>query len=171
MTGCYNVGKVSADAYYSGAVIGSYDDGVQVSDCFYLKMADAAFDETPGVTAKTADEMKSAEFIAQLDNGQDIWTADTKNINGGYPVLKWQNSEATSISGVTTAGESGIAVNGHYVSAKSDKPCRITVSTIDGKTVADSVVNGGSVYVPAEGLYIVTVYSGNSRQSHKIIVK
>ena len=171
VTGCYNVGKVSADAYYSGAVIGSYDDGVQVSDCFYLKMADAAFDETPGVTAKTADEMKSAEFIAQLDNGQDIWTADTKNINGGYPVLKWQNSEATSISGVTTAGESDIAVNGHYVSAKSDKPCRITVSTIDGKTVADSVVNGGSVYVPAEGLYIVTVYSGNSRQSHKIIVK
>ena len=63
------------------------------------------------------------------------------------------------------------AVNGHYVSAKYDKPCRITVSTIDGKTVADSVVNGGSVYVPAEGLYIVTVYSGNSRQSHKIIVK
>lgn len=171
VTGCYNVGKVSADAYYSGAVIGSYDDGVQVSDCFYLKMADAAFDETPGVTAKTADEMKSAEFIAQLDNGQDIWTADTKNINGGYPVLKWQNSEATSISGVTTAGESDIAVNGHYVSAKSDKPCHITVSTIDGKTVADSVVNGGSVYVPAEGLYIVTVYSGNSRQSHKIIVK
>ena len=171
VTGCYNVGKVSADAYYSGAVIGSYDDGVQVSDCFYLKMADAAFEETPGVTAKTADEMKSAEFIAQLDNGQDIWTADTKNINGGYPVLKWQNSEATSISGLTTADESGIAVNGHYVSAKYDKPCRITVSTIDGKTVADSVVNGGSVYVPAEGLYIVTVYSGNSRQSHKIIVK
>ena len=58
VTGCYNVGKVSADAYYSGAVIGSYDDGVQVSDCFYLKMADAAFDETPGVTAKTADEMR-----------------------------------------------------------------------------------------------------------------
>lgn len=167
---CYNTGKVKSD-WTGCAVIGTFDNGVQVSDCFYLKMADAAFDETPGVTAKTADEMKSAEFIAQLDNGQGIWTADTKNINGGYPVLKWQNSEATSISGLTTADESGIAVNGHYVSAKYDKPCRITVSTIDGKTVADSVVNGGSVYVPAEGLYIVTVYSGNSRQSHKIIVK
>lgn len=36
--------------------------------------------------------MKAASFITLLNGGQNpiAWTADTRNINGGFPILVWQ---------------------------------------------------------------------------------
>lgn len=42
---------------------------------------------TPICVAKTTEELKSPGFLALLNNGSNAFVADTKNTNGGYPVL------------------------------------------------------------------------------------
>lgn len=169
VSNCYNIGKVSSD-YSGGAVVGTTDAGVTIENCYYLTVPDGATDENAGVTAKSEAEMKTADFLAALDNGQGVWTA-VSGVNNGYPILKWQADVASSIGSVAAWQTGKITVSGHYVSTTSDGPCRIVVTSLDGCTVADATVCGGAVYVPGSGVYVATVYNGGARSSRKIVIR
>ena len=55
-----------------------------------MNIPNAATDENTGVTAKEEADMKTESFITDLNNGQNIWVTDSKNMNQGFPVLSWQ---------------------------------------------------------------------------------
>ncbi len=167
---CYNVGTVLSD--YSGcAVIGTTDSGVTIENCYYLTIPDGATDENTGVTAKTDAEMKSADFLVALDNGQGVWVADGQGVNNGYPILKWQADVASSIGSVTAVQAGRIIVNGHYVSTTDGGKCRIVVTGLDGRIVADATVDGGEVYVAGSGIYVATIYKDGTKYSAKVVIR
>ena len=65
----------------------------------------------------------------------------------------------------------GFVVSGHNVSASVEGAYRIVVTDLSGKTIADKIIDGGSLYVPVKGLYVVTVYAKGKSESCKIIIK
>jgi hypothetical protein len=44
----------------------------------------------------TDNELKTSKMVADVDNKQGVWMADSFNVNSGYPVLKWQKTPPKS---------------------------------------------------------------------------
>lgn len=167
---CYSCGSVLDD--YSGcAIVGTTDFEVTIDNCYYLEIEDGAVDETDGVVKKTADEMRSDEFLAALDKGQNAWKKDVNNVNNGFPLLSWQDDGTASVGAVVQKDNIEIAVSGNNVSATVDGPYRITVTDISGKVFADKMLDGGSLYIPVKGVYVVTVSANGNSSSCKVVIK
>ncbi len=89
LKGSYVAGEFAiADESKFGAVVGKVAAGATITNCAYLDTvapqasADGA---TNGMTACTADYMRSAEFAVDMNMNQDNGT-----LNSGFPVLPWQ---------------------------------------------------------------------------------
>lgn len=88
MKDCYTVGAVTGPESSFGAVVGKVNSGATITNCAYLDtVAPQAVAEgsTSGMTARTADYMRTPEFAAEM--GMHL---DSDNSNGGFPVLPWQ---------------------------------------------------------------------------------
>lgn len=88
MKDCYTVGAVTGPESSFGAVVGKVNSGATITNCAYLDtIAPQAVAEgsTSGMTARTADYMRTPEFAAEM--GMHL---DSDNSNGGFPVLPWQ---------------------------------------------------------------------------------
>jgi len=83
---CYNVGDIYAsNASYKGAIVGNKPSGGNISNCYYLE---GCIDESNEYgEPKTADFMRSQEFVYLLNNETSCWVMDTLNENDGYPVF------------------------------------------------------------------------------------
>ncbi len=100
---CYNVGTIDTNGQSRGRAIGSHDTGVYtVDNCIYLEgsgddasnpgfCAGASKRISVRVTGMTADELKSEAALAILNTDGAVFTADANGVNGGYPVLWFQN--------------------------------------------------------------------------------
>ena len=111
LTNCYSVGTVSCPSSYgyvggivgcvndsnaavqnsyttSGVAIGKRSSGSVAASVYYL--SDSAADSS-GATNRTEAQMKSADFLTELG---DKFVADC-GINNGYPILGWQDPNAT----------------------------------------------------------------------------
>lgn len=85
---CYVIGTVTGPESGIGAVVGTVDSGTSITNCVYLDTVahvPAMGNVTAGMTAHTADYMRSAEFAVDMGMNQDDGT-----LNGGFPVLPWQ---------------------------------------------------------------------------------
>ena len=85
---CYVTGTVTGPESGIGAVVGTVDSGTSITNCAYLDTVApqaAADGTTSGMTARTADYMRTPEFAAEM--GMHL---DSGNSNGGFPVLPWQ---------------------------------------------------------------------------------
>lgn len=89
LKGSYVAGEFAiADESKFGAVVGKVNSGATITNCAYLDTIApqaAADGTTSGMTAHTADYMRSAEFAVDMGMNQDDGT-----LNGGFPVLPWQ---------------------------------------------------------------------------------
>lgn len=88
MKDCYTVGAVTGPESSFGAVVGKVNSGATITNCAYLDTVApqaAADGTTSGMTARTADYMRTPEFAAEM--GMHL---DSGKINGGFPVLPWQ---------------------------------------------------------------------------------
>lgn len=91
LTNCYSVGKVVGTGGNASYVGGLSPDktAAHYVNSFYLTGTVSGESPKYGVTglgtAKTADELKA--LASELGSS---FAADTKGLNGGYPVLKWQ---------------------------------------------------------------------------------
>lgn len=89
LKGSYVAGEFAiADESKFGAVVGKVNSGATITNCAYLDTVApqaAADGTTSGMTARTADYMRTPEFAAEM--GMHL---DSGNSNGGFPVLPWQ---------------------------------------------------------------------------------
>lgn len=89
LKGSYVAGEFAiADESKFGAVVGVVASSATITNCAYLDTVApqaAADGTTSGMTAHTADYMRTPEFAAEM--GMHL---DSGNSNGGFPVLPWQ---------------------------------------------------------------------------------
>lgn len=101
MKDCYTVGTVTGPESGIGAVVGTVDSGTSITNCVYLDTVahvPAMGNVTAGMTAHTADYMRSAEFAVDMGMNQDDGT-----LNGGFPVLPWQGGTVLSADDLKAA--------------------------------------------------------------------
>lgn len=84
---CYNVGAIVYDegANYKGGIVGNKPSGGTVTNCYYLEGCIAESNNFG--EPKSAEFMRSQDFVNLLNNDITIWTMDTENINDGYPIF------------------------------------------------------------------------------------
>lgn len=92
-SGCYNVGEVSA-AMRCGGAVGSFggDDYIMVKNgSFFKEINNTAF-KANGAASRTEAQMKASSFVRELNSEAygTYFTADSKSVNNGYPILLWQ---------------------------------------------------------------------------------
>ena len=99
LVNCYNVGTCifSQSTNTSiGAMVGNKSNNGSTTNCYFLDSSAAVAVggvTAEGVTSKTEEEMKAAGFVSALNGSGDAFVADSANINNGYPILKWQQTE------------------------------------------------------------------------------
>lgn len=115
MKDCYTVGAVTGPESSFGAVVGKVNSGATITNCAYLDTVApqaAADGTTSGMTAHTADYMRSAEFAVDMGMNQDDGT-----LNGGFPVLPWQGGAALSADDLKAAAAAANALQLRGMSA------------------------------------------------------
>lgn len=81
---CYVTGTVTGPEAGISPVVNLVAAGATVENCYYLQAAGTGA-ATAGTAQKTAEEMRTPEFAAEM--GMHL---DSDNSNGGFPVLPWQ---------------------------------------------------------------------------------
>lgn len=81
---CYVTGTVTGPEAGISPVVNLVASGATVENCYYLQAAGTGA-ATAGTLQKTAEEMRTPEFAAEM--GMHL---DSDKINGGFPVLPWQ---------------------------------------------------------------------------------
>lgn len=112
---CYVIGTVTGPESGIGAVVGTVDSGTSITNCVYLDTVahvPAMGNVTAGMTAHTADYMRSAEFAVDMGMNQDDGT-----LNGGFPVLPWQGGTVLSADDLKAAAAAANALELRGMSA------------------------------------------------------
>lgn len=115
MKDCYTVGAVTGPESSFGAVVGKVNSGATITNCAYLDTIApqaAADGTTSGMTARTADYMRTPEFAA--DVGMHL---DSGNSNGGFPVLPWQGGTPVDNADLKAAADAASALQLRGMSA------------------------------------------------------
>lgn len=116
LKGSYAAGEFAiADESKFGAVVGKVNSDATITNCAYLDTVAplaAADGATSGMTAHTADYMRSAEFAVDMGMNQDDGT-----LNGGFPVLPWQGGTALSADDLKAAAAAANALQLRGMSA------------------------------------------------------
>ena len=145
---CYNTGTVSSVSSAAGGVVGFNNEFMVtiIENCYYLQgSASAGIGSGPGSAVSKAEiAMKLSDFLTALNAGQDPapWQADHAHLNGGYPILAWQNP---------FAGGSGVEGDPFLIAAKEQlEAFRDLVNGGDndawGKLTADIDLNPGYTF-------------------------
>lgn len=128
ITNAYSTGAINcSDTTYRGGIAVTLSFSVstmakKITNCYFLQNSTVnkdllAFTKTTrdDLCGKTENEMKSAEFSALLGTE---FTKDAKNINSGYPILKWQEipERAIKIDGeLLTSDTPVISAGQHHI--------------------------------------------------------
>ena len=116
LKGSYVAGEFAiADESKFGAVVGKVNSGATITNCAYLNTVApqaTADGTTSGMTAHTADYMRSAEFAVDMGMNQDDGT-----LNGGFPVLPWQGGTVLSADDLKAAAAAANALQLRGMSA------------------------------------------------------
>ncbi len=156
---CYNTGTITVDEARYARGIGGHDDGsYTVANCYYLEGCDSDPDSDgyyKGVSTSikvdvqkmTSAQMKGTDLYNALNKCGNAFAADTKGINGGYPVLFFETD-----------------------SYDTSKTCKVTINQAEGGTVTGSIegeVPYGSVVhlsYSANGGYTLDTYTANGNE-------
>lgn len=111
-------------------------------------------------TGMSTDDMKSADFVTTLVNeseGKNVWLADEKNLNDGYPVLEFM---LTPLVGVEeqVADKDGVAVSvidGHIVLNGVEEAAAVEVYGINGMRVFGGAAAELGYISLEKGIYVL----------------
>lgn len=128
LTNCYSVGKIvgtNGNASYVGGLSPDKTAAHYVNS-FYLTGTVSGESPKYGVTglgaAKTADELKA--LASELG---DSFTADTKGLNSGYPILKWQAGAEPVLTGLKITAQPAKTA---YLAGENFDPTGMTVVAV-----------------------------------------
>ena len=86
ISNCYNVGKYdNKSTDIESGICAWSNESANIDNCYTVPFEDGKRPEIEGVTVLDLEEMKGI-----ASNLGSAFKADTKNINGGYPILTWQ---------------------------------------------------------------------------------
>lgn len=108
---CYVTGTVTGPEAGISPVVNLVASGATVENCYYLQAAGTGA-ATAGTLQKTAEEMRTPEFAA--DVGMHL---DSGNSNGGFPVLPWQGGTPVDNADLKAAAAAANAVHLRGMSA------------------------------------------------------
>ena len=158
LTNCYSVGKVvgtGGNASYVGGLSADKTAAHYVNG-FYLTGTVSGESPKYGVTglgtAKTADELKA--LASELGSS---FAADTKGLNGGYPVLKWQADAEAQKYNKGDVNNDGVV---------DDVDAALTYAIANGKLTADlsqqdaADINGDGQVTAKDAEIIYAFYLG-----------
>ena len=117
---CYNAG----DAY--GGIIGYIFDpnssnNNTVRNSYYLNTCGG--NNYYGGQSMSADAMKAEEFVQILNNGSEIFTQDTYNVNQGYPIFSGMQYVNVTTSDATDITQTHATLNGTIYTTGSIASC------------------------------------------------
>lgn len=101
---CYVTGTVTGPEAGISPVVNLVASGATVENCYYLHAAGTGA-ATAGTLQKTAEEMRTPEFAA--DVGMHL---DSDNSNGGFPVLPWQGGTPVDNADLKAAAAAATAL-------------------------------------------------------------
>ena len=119
LANCYSTGMctVTTSMNKPGSLLGNKSNNGTITNCYVLDTAAAgavAGAAQDGVTSKTDEEMKSSDFVSLLG---DAFVKDSADINNGYPILKWQQTEEVEPVAVVSVEITGEAKTGATLKA------------------------------------------------------
>lgn len=173
MKDCYTVGAVTGPESSFGAVVGKVNSGATITNCAYLDTVApqaAADGTTSGMTAHTADYMRSAEFAVDMGMNQDDGT-----LNGGFPVLPWQGGTVLSADDLKAAAAAANALQLRGMSAadaakkaKADWYAEIVLEIYDLNNYNDKadLCEEYGIEAPGEAVTNLHDYFLNALQKH-----
>ena len=128
LTNCYSVGKIvgtNGNASYVGGLSPDKTAAHYVNS-FYLTGTVSGESPKYGVTglgtAKTADELKA--LVSELGSS---FAADTKGLNDGYPILKWQAGAEPVLTGLKITAQPAKTA---YLAGEDFDPAGMTVVAV-----------------------------------------
>ena len=108
---CYVTGAVTGPKAGISPVVNLVASGATVENCYYLHAAGIGA-STAGALQKTAEEMRTPEFAAEM--GMHL---DSGNSNGGFPVLPWQGGTPVNNADLKAAVDAANALQLRGMSA------------------------------------------------------
>ncbi len=162
---CYNIGTVTAGGTTYALALGN-NAGGYFSNCYYLagSGATAGGVYSPGIKdvvyEKTSNEMKTVVFLAELNGDGRAFVADTENINNGYPILRVQTLDTSTLTNITKASDptkltyvagqsfddTGLALWANYSDGTREKITTYTISKTDVLATSDTMITISGSY-------------------------
>jgi uncharacterized repeat protein (TIGR02543 family) len=158
ITNSYATGAISGDSYIGGLVGFNHSDGIITGSYWDTETSSQA--SSDGGTGKTTTAMKQKETFEHWDF-ITIWDMNADD-NGGYPFLRWQNTEAVTAPAapqtfIATPGDGQVALS--WTAPASDGGAaiiRYEVSSDNGGTWVTAATNTSHTFT---GLTNGTAYT------------
>lgn len=96
VSSCYDNGRVVSAGGFSGRIIGRTGDYASAVNCYYI--GEGLPNDGSGTTSVTADGFKGGAAALKLNGSGSAWESDPYGLNGGFPVLAWQNALRSSVT-------------------------------------------------------------------------
>ena len=166
---CYVTGAVTGPKAGISPVVNLVASGATVENCYYLHAAGIGA-STAGALQKTAEEMRTPEFAAEM--GMHL---DSGNSNGGFPVLPWQggtpvdNADLKAAAAVANALElRGMSAADAAKKAKADWYAKIVLEPYDLNNYNDKadLCEQYGIEAPGEAVANLYDYFLNALQKH-----
>lgn len=166
---CYVTGAVTGPKAGISPVVNLVASGATVENCYYLHAAGTGA-AIVGTAQKTAEEMRTPEFAAEM--GMHL---DSGNSNGGFPVLPWQGGTVLSgddLRAVSQAQQSlslrGMTAADAAKKAKADWYAEIVLEIYDLNNYNDKadLCEKYGIEEPGEAVTDLHDYFLNALQKH-----
>ena len=165
---CYVTGAVTGPKAGISPVVNLVASGATVENCYYLHAAGIGA-STAGALQKTAEEMRTPEFAAEM--GMHL---DSGNSNGGFPVLPWQGGTPVDNADLKAAAAAANALELRGMSAaaakkaKADWYAKIVLEPYDLNNYNDKadLCEQYGIEAPGEAVTNLHDYFLNALQKH-----
>ena len=165
---CYNVGSISCDSIYSGGIIGIDINPNMILNSYYLNTCGA---EGSG-EAKTDDEMRDRTFVDLLNNETDVWCFDQNNVNHGYPILGFNDTDVAESQSETF----GIYPNPAFttLTVENGNATEISVFNALGQKIKQVTAHGEKTIIDVSdmpnGLYLIMLGGKSASVTQRFFV-
>ncbi|MCQ2321946.1 MAG: T9SS type A sorting domain-containing protein, partial [Bacteroidales bacterium] len=166
---CYNVGNISCDSIYAGGIIGLQNAQADtIVNSYYLNTCGA---EGSG-EAKTDDEMRDRAFVDLLNNETDVWCFDQNNVNHGYPILGFNDTNVAESQTETF----GIYPNPAFttLTVENGNATEISVFNALGQKIKQVTAHGEKTIIDVSdmpnGLYLIILGGKSASVTQRFIV-